>query len=180
MSTQTSLLTVDQFLQLAPPKEGHYELHHGEVVLMPPPKLGHQRIQKRVLHLLEAAAGERMWVTLEMAFRPTPEYEVWQADVGCVAIERYQQTSDHEYIWGAPDLIVEVLSPGNTVDEMNDRQEIALQNGCRSFWLVDPKRRRVSITEGSLTRHYGLSDVIESALLGAPIAVQDIFGNPDR
>jgi len=32
---QTGLLTVDKYLKLPDPKEGHHELHHGEVVVMP-------------------------------------------------------------------------------------------------------------------------------------------------
>jgi hypothetical protein len=46
--SQTGLLTVDEFLKLPEPKEGRLELHHGEVVQIPPPKKGHQRIQNRL------------------------------------------------------------------------------------------------------------------------------------
>jgi Uma2 family endonuclease len=38
MTTKTGLVTVEEFLKLPEPREGHYELHHGEVVLVPPPK----------------------------------------------------------------------------------------------------------------------------------------------
>jgi len=40
------------------------------------------------------------------------------------------------------------------VDEINGKMDICLANGCLSFWVVDPKRSLVSVTEGDLTRQY--------------------------
>jgi len=146
MSVHTGLLTVEEFLKLPEPQEGHLELHHGEVVIMPPPKKGHQKLQDRIQILLKGLAGEKAVVRMEMAFRPTPEHEVWQADVGCVSLERDDATGDDEYLMGSPELVVEVLSPSNTMDEILERQDICLANGCVSFWTVDPKRHTVMVT----------------------------------
>src|SRR5580700_8148501 len=129
---QTGLLTVEEFLKLPKPpkpKEGHIELHHGEVVEMPPPKKGHQRIQNRLQGLLQRLAGDRYVVHMEMAFRPTPEHEIWVADVGCVSRERDEATGDDDYLMGAPEIVIEVLSASNTMDEVLDRQDICLDNG---------------------------------------------------
>jgi Uma2 family endonuclease len=147
MSLQdAALLSVEEFLKLPDPPEGHIELHHGEVVVMPPPKRGHQRIQHRIAMLLKRLVGNPGVVEMEMAFRPTQEYEVWQADVAYVSVERDAATGDDEYLMGAPELVVEVLSPSNTMDEILERQCICLENGCVSFWTVDPKRQIVTVT----------------------------------
>jgi Uma2 family endonuclease len=175
MSVQTGLITVEEFLQLPDPKEGHTELHHGEVVTVPPPKNGHQEKQDRILMLLKRLAGGMYVVRMEMAFRPKPEYEVWQADVGCISLQRHAATPSDDYIMGAPDLVVEVLSPSNTAEEINDRMAICLENGCVSFWVVDQKRQRVSVTEGKQTRHYDLSDAITCSLFHGEIPVREIF-----
>lgn len=143
---QTGLMTVEDFLRLPDPPEGHHELHHGEVVVMPPPKKGHQRIQNRLQRLLQRLVGDRYVVHMEMAFRPTTEHEVWVANVGCVSVARDEATGDEEYVMGAPDLVIEVLSPSNTMDEVLDRQDICLKNGCIAFWTVDPKRKSIMVT----------------------------------
>ena len=114
-------------------------------------------------------------VEVEMAFRPAPEYEVWLADVGLVSSRRDALTKDDEYITGAPELVIEVLSPGNTVDEINDKMNVCLSNGCRSFWTADPKLFRVSVTGGE-ARHYLRTEYITCSLLDAPVLVSDIFG----
>ena len=175
MAATTGLLTVEEFLKLPDPKEGHNELHHGEVVVVPPPKRGHQRVQRRLSHLIETVAGEDYVVEVEMAFQPTPEHEMWVADVGCVSREREEATGDNGYLIGAPELVIEVLSPSNTVDEINDKMSVCMANGCRSFWTVDGKRKQVSVTGGDVTRHYGLSDSIVCSLFQAEIPLGEIF-----
>jgi Uma2 family endonuclease len=45
-------MTFAEFLVLPDPPTGHYELHHGEVVLMPPRKRLHVKIQQALLELL--------------------------------------------------------------------------------------------------------------------------------
>jgi Uma2 family endonuclease len=85
------------------------------------------------------------------------------------------QIPQDAYLMGAPDLVVEVLSPSNTVDEINDKMALCLENGCSSFWVVDPKRKRVSVTEGDVTRHYGPSAQVECAILGASFPVGELF-----
>jgi Uma2 family endonuclease len=146
MSANTALLSVEEFLKLPEPREGRMELHHGEVVVMPPPKRGHQRIQDRITTLLKRQVGNAGVVQMEMAFRPTPEHEVWQADVACVSVERDAATADDEYLMGSPELVVEVWLPSNTMDEILERQGMCLANGCVSFWTVDPKRKVVMVT----------------------------------
>jgi Uma2 family endonuclease len=176
MPVETALVTFEEFLRLQPPRAGHYELHHGEIILITAPKWGHQRIQDRLAALLRSLAGDRAYVTKEMSFRPAPEYEVWVADVGLTLAERADEVGDDEYLMGAPDLAVEVLSPSNTVDEITEKMSICMANGCGSFWIVDPKRKRVSVTEGDVTKHYGASASIWCAWLDADVHVGEIFG----
>jgi Uma2 family endonuclease len=76
---------------------------------------------------------------------------------------------------GAPDLAIEVLSPSNTVDEITEKMSVCMANGCVSFWIVDPRRTRVSVTEGDVTKHYGVSGLIRCSLLEADVRVDEIF-----
>jgi Uma2 family endonuclease len=175
MSVQMGLITVEEFLRLAPPKEGHSELHHGEVVLVPPAKEGHQRIQDRIQMILKRLVGHAGEIRMEMAFRPTPEHNVWVADVGFIRAERAANVGDDEYLTGAPNVVVEVLSPSNTMDEINDKMTICMANGCSSFWVADQKRKRLSVTESDVTRHYGLGASFYCEVVGATIQVSEIF-----
>lgn len=39
---------------------------------------------------------------------------------------------------GAPDLIIEILSPGNTKKEMKEKKEVYEENGVKEYWIVHP------------------------------------------
>jgi len=74
-------MTFAEFEQLPNLKSGHYELHHGEAIEVAQPKHGHVSRQRRLLQLLEPAAGDAGVVWTEMGYRPVPEHEYWVADV---------------------------------------------------------------------------------------------------
>jgi Uma2 family endonuclease len=175
MGPSTELLTVADYLKLPEPQEGHLELHHGEAVIVPPPKWRHQILQDRLAALLKALLNTWGTVLSEMAFRPAPEYEVWRADVGCVRLERAANVGADEYLQGAPDLVIEVLSPRNTADEIDDKRTICMENGCLSFWVVNDKRKIISVTEGNVTKHYGHFAKIACILLPEEISVEHIL-----
>lgn len=46
---------------------------------------------------------------------------------------------------GAPDLVVEILSPGNSRKEMHEKYEVYEENGVREYWLVNPLEKNVII-----------------------------------
>jgi len=147
MATINQLMTVEQFRNL-PEDDGpvYHELRNGEVVEVTRPKSRHMRIQKRLEKLLEPLVGDRGVVVMEMAFRPLPEYELRVADVAYVTNERWSSIDPEDYLQGAPDLVIEVLSASNTASEIFDKEELCLGNGAREFWVVDPVRRTVKVS----------------------------------
>lgn len=113
--TITHLMTVEEYSRLPEESGGfYYELHHGELVKVCRPKPKHYKTQRRLRQLLEAAAGEAGIVDTEMAFSGLPEYELRVADVAFVFKERWEQMAPDVYLQGAPDLVIEVLSPSNS------------------------------------------------------------------
>lgn len=148
-SNQTALLTVEDFVKIPDPPGGRYELHHGELALVPPPTNEHSYIQTQLLLIL-ARICIGWYVTMEFAFRPLPEHEVWRADAGMIPNERLQSSPRKGWISGAPDLVIEVLSSSHTAEEMKDREKTCFRGGCREFWVVDSNVRsiRVSTPDG--------------------------------
>ena len=184
-TVQAAPITFDEFMRIPDPAAGHLELHDGEVVTVPPRTHSHARIQQLLFLLLHPLVWRKGFLNIELPFR-TSGNELWQADLAFVVEER--SDIPDPYLVGAPDWVIEVLSPSNTVSEMNQKIDVCMKNGCRSFWLVDPKRRTVSVTEHRvdavtarsgvyLTSHFTASDsiVLPSPLEGN-IAVDSILG----
>ncbi len=67
-------------------------------------------------------------------------------DVGFVRRERIPVGELTEKFWpGAPDLAVEVISPNDTLYEVDERVEDYLAAGVRLIWIVNPKKRTVTV-----------------------------------
>jgi Uma2 family endonuclease len=146
-STTSKLMTFAEFEQLPDTPQGFpYELRHGELVKMAPPKFEHTEVQWRLRDLLQNAAGELGVTTIEYGFQPLPEYEFRIADVVFLSNARRKATNPKGYFQGAPEIVIEVLSPSNTATEMLDKERLCLENGCKEFWIIDPDLRLLKIS----------------------------------
>ena len=125
MAVTSTLLSVAEFARLPQPDGGvRQELHHGEVVELPPVKKLHTKLQKRLVSLLESAHGLGEYgVDKEFPFRPASEYEVWIADVALFSQAIWAQTPDDDYFGGVPAIVIEVLSPSTRRIDMTEKQE---------------------------------------------------------
>lgn len=177
-ATTSQLMTVEEFRKL-PEDNGpvYHELRHGEVSAVTRPKLRHALMQRSLRRLIEALAEPGSLVDTEVAYRALPEYELRAADVACVSAERFAVADQDDNIQGAPDLVIEVLSPSNTAAEIYDKEKLCLKNGAKEFWVVDPDRVQVKVStpDGrTMTWHSG-QEIPLPLFQGARIAVNDIF-----
>jgi len=137
-------MTFEEFQRIPNPPGHYYELHHGELFKVAFPKLRHGEAQHKLHGLIQEAAGTSGVVRIEMPYRPLPEHEAWGADVAYISTERWDPHAD--YFFGAPDLVIEVLSPSNTLAEMREKRDLCLENGSREFWIVDLDRQQVDVS----------------------------------
>jgi Uma2 family endonuclease len=177
-SLAQSLVTWTEFLRLPErPENGiRYELHDGEVILVPPPRPLHIKLQKRIERLLETVAGERGVVTTEFPYRPVLNLQYWAADVAYVPKQDWDAMPPNDYPIYAPPLIVEVLSPSNTPAKLNRQRIVAMSAGTQEFWGVDAEKRTVQVTDLSATKTYTGGAAIPLAILGGlTLTVDQIF-----
>lgn len=129
------------------------EIIKGKVFKMSPaPNLRHQRVsinltgvfynyfKKYPCHLFAAPFDVRL--TPLKKDKNNKIYTVVQPDL-CVICDS-EKLDEHGCI-GSPDLIIEILSPGNTRKEMKDKFEVYQENGVREYWLVEPNDRAVFV-----------------------------------
>ena len=135
------------------------------------------QVQQVLLDLLSPLMRGHGFLIVEFAFRLGNEYEAWQADIGFVRQDRWD-ADKNEYFVGAPDLVIEVLSKSNTMDEILERQDVCLTNGCVAFWTVDPKRKSIMVTtpdRKTITYNETAVVPLPEGLEGG-IQVGDVFG----
>lgn len=177
-ATTTKLTTVEEFVQLPDPPQGTLELHHGEVIQVPPVKRRHTRLQKRLEILLQAVATSSAIPFVEFPFRTSSDYEFWVADVALVNIEAWEsaEDADLDYFPNAPELVVEVLSPPQDATDLFDKEQTCFKYGCQAFWIVDPKNRQIRVSTPAATMTtYSIGESVPVLGFAGSIDVAAVF-----
>jgi Uma2 family endonuclease len=148
MSTTTQLVTAEELLSL--PDDGfRYELVEGELRRMSPAGHNHGRIAMRLAvplgkFVAENKLGEVYAAETGFKLKSNPD-TVRAPDVSFIRRERVEEIGETEGFWlGAPDLAVEVNSPGDRIGEVEEKVQEWLSAGARSVWVVSPKLRVVT------------------------------------
>lgn len=170
------LMTVEQYRDLPHRDDVIQELHWGQVITLTRPKMKHAKLQSRLVRLLRPRAEHLGVIESEVAFRALPEYDLRGADVAFVSQQRWNTTEDDDNLHGTPELVIEVLSPSNTKQEMREKAALYLSTGAQEFWLVDPKRQTVTVMrQQGGTQVFGMGQPTPLVLFGRELNVSDIF-----
>ncbi len=128
------------------PQDGRrHELIDGEHVVTPSPVRRHQELVVRLTAAMEAYLRDRPIGHLFVAPFDVilSNLDVVEPDLLYVSNERSEIL--REWVYGAPDLVVEILSPGTRkVDEITKRR-LYDRVGVREYWIVDPELDAVKI-----------------------------------
>jgi Uma2 family endonuclease len=157
LSARVRNMTAEELLRV--PDDGRrYELVRGELRTMAPVGHPHGRIAMRIAaqlfqHVEERGLGTVYAAETGFVLGRNPD-TVRAPDAAFVRRERVEEVEETEGYWpGAPDLAVEVVSPGDAYAEVEGKVAEWLRAGARMVIVVDPSNRAVKI-------HRGLTDVV--------------------
>lgn len=143
------LLSLEEFERL--PEEGEYrlELVRGRVVREPRPGARHGWLAGRLHVAVDAHARkhELGLAIIETGFLLNDEPPTVRGpDVAFISASRVPPGDLSLGFWTrAPDLAVEVLSPSNSMADIDEKVREYLTSGGRLVWVVDPIRRSVTV-----------------------------------
>jgi Uma2 family endonuclease len=178
---QPKLLTFDDYARLTPPDSGNYELHNGKIIHMPSPLYSHHRLLQGLVRLLgnyvhDTQIGTFLFAPMDVIFNP---HDTFQPDILFISNERSAIIDGQ--IKGAPDFIVEILSEGNTAQEMSYKKYVFETHGVREYWLVNLKKQTITqyenIEDEFIIRNKIKSDGSLSSIViqGFTLKASDIF-----
>ena len=183
MSTvETKLMTADELLRL--PKDGfHYELVKGELLRMSPTGTKHGEVTMNLaapLHRHVKLNHLGSVYAAETGFKLESNPDTVRApDIAFVRVERIQsQGKAQGYGDGAPDLAVEVMSPGDSKREVAEKTIEYFAGGARMVWVVNPKSKTVAVYRAPLEATILTeNDTLDGGEIipGFQIAVAEIF-----
>src|ERR1019366_2754225 len=132
-------MTYDLY-RLLPEDGKRYELIDGELLMTPAPSPKHQRIVRRLGFQLSSyveanGLGEVFIAPVDVVFE---EHVVVEPDILFVSRERRGMVRE-EAIHGAPDVVVEILSPSSFYHDLRRKMGLYSQFGVQEYWIVDPE-----------------------------------------
>ncbi|MEM9924015.1 MAG: Uma2 family endonuclease [Cyanobacteria bacterium P01_D01_bin.50] len=142
-------LTLEEFLNL-PPGEGDitYEFIEGKAIPKMSPKKFHSKLTRALLNLIGSLCENKGEVCPELAITLTRRGRNWAPtpDLLYISNERLPDDWDEEGACSvAPDLVIEIISPGQTFGQMAGKAQDYLNAGVLRVWVVDSKARSITV-----------------------------------
>ncbi len=125
---------------IAMPDDGkQYELIAGQIFMVPPPSTYHQDIAGFLFSKIDSIVRTKRLG--KVLFAPVNVFadneNVYQPDILFVRQENIG-IIEMDGIHGAPDLVIEILSPSNAYFDLKTKKEVYQCIGVREYWIVDP------------------------------------------
>lgn len=136
---------LDEYLSL--PEGYPAELIGGEIRMVPSPGRKHQELAARMFVKLRSITDKyNLGESLYEFDLHVDEETVVKPDIVFVSKERIEIIKD-EWIDGAPDIVVEILSPSTAVRDTIIKKELYEKLGVKEYWIVDPEGEEVFVFE---------------------------------
>jgi Uma2 family endonuclease len=134
--------------------EGHtrYEILDGQLFVTPTPRLDHQRVAHNLVLLMQplARTHELGEVVGPMTVRIHDEM-VFEPDLIFIRSDRMEIADPDGHVHGAPDLVIEILSPSARSYDRNLKRKKYLESGIPELWLVDVDAKGVEVWRAGAT-----------------------------
>ena len=164
------------------PEDKRYELLDGELIMVASPNIPHQ---SAAMALAISVGGFVKRHNLGSAFfAPTDvilsDTDVVQPDLLFVSRARMHIIA-HNAIHGAPDLVVEILSPSTARRDLTFKRRLYAKHGVKEYWQMNIDERRVTVlslgdNDYEVAAIYGSGEMLTSPILpGFTLAIDEIF-----
>ena len=180
MLKEKTRMTYDDYLAL--PDEKRYELMEGELFMVPAPDFYHQIVSGNIqFYLMDFVKKRNLGVVVDAPVDVvmSPE-DVLQPDILFISREN-RHIITKKNVSGAPDLVIEILSPSTQERDKLVKRDIYSKYGVKEYWIVDPVGKNIEVmTSGS--KGYKLhaiflnDEVLTSPLIeGFSLPLKEVF-----
>jgi Uma2 family endonuclease len=174
-------LTLQEFLNL-PPGEGDttYELVNGQAIPKMSPKKFHSKLTRALLNWIEQWCEGKGEVCPELAITLTRRGRDWVPvpDILYISNERLPANWDEEGACSVPpDLVIEIISPGQTFGQMAAKAKDYLDAKVLRVWVVDSKARSITVFYSDAAPQTYMGDEILTDFLfeGLEFTAEQVF-----
>ena len=164
------------------PEDKRYELLDGELILSEAPTRAHQGSQLNIGSPLHTFVRSNRLGAVYLAPRDVvlSDTDVVQPDLLFISNERLHIDTERA-VHGAPDLVVEILSPSTAERDRTFKRALYAKHGVKEYWLVDTAAKTIAVLLNTgdgfeSVAAYGEGDTLVSPTLpGFSIGLDEVF-----
>jgi Uma2 family endonuclease len=129
------------------PENGlRYQLIEGELHMAPAPNLYHQSISGNLEFILRSylqrePVGVLLHAPVDVFF---DRENIWQPDI-FVVLNARRHILKEKRCEGAPDFVVEILSPNNRELDLHTKKTVYARHGVTEYWIADPRPNKLIV-----------------------------------
>ncbi len=184
MTTRIQPLITVAELDACPDDGNRYELIEGELFVSRAPGIPHQR----VLHNFQMELGSYLKENPVGILVPGTgaifsDYDAVIPDLIFVRSERWAEVTSEQKITSAPDIVVEILSPGseNRRRDLSVKRQLYAKYGVKEYWIADSENQSLLIfhlqeqTLEEIATLRGLDEITSPLLPGFHLKAGAVF-----
>jgi len=170
-------------LRTMPQNGNRYELIGGEVYVTPSPNTKHQRVAGNLYFEIRQfvkgrGLGEVFFAPFDVVFG---DQDVVQPDLLFISRARSAIVTP-SFIHGAPDLVIEVLSPTTAGYDVEIKRQLYASSGVSEIWFADPRSDSIEVLRLEEDGSYGVAGrfagdqvLVSQTLPGLELPLSRIF-----
>lgn len=188
--TQPQMISICEFYKLREDSESRLEYIDGVVYMTPSPSTKHQRISSRLhaklFNFLEGKECEVFHAPFDIELKKAGDQgdqsentKVVIPDLSVICDKT--SLGENKYV-GAPELIIEIISPSNQAHDLVKKLNLYMQYGVKEYWIVNPLLNTVQIYVLNEEGQYHQDDVLKETgiahsvvLKGFSVNLEEVF-----
>lgn len=162
------------------PEGAPYQLIEGNLIMTPAPNPRHQIILGNIVEEIRQFTREKGIVLFSPIDVYLDDENAFQPDLIFIFNER-KEIIKKDGIYGAPDLVIEILSPSTAHYDLKEKFRVYERSGVKEYWIVDPELNSIEVYVNEGTKFSLITKVEKDGeagsllLKGFKLSLEDVF-----
>ena len=119
-----------------------YEMINGKIYMMSRPNMNHITISGNILGIFKNFLKGK---TYKVYSKPDVFFDDENNFIPDIVVLCDKGKKKYKAIYGAPDLVIEILSPSTGVKDLGEKKDVYCKTGVKEYWIVDPESKRIIV-----------------------------------
>lgn len=119
-----------------------YEIINGKIYMMSRPNMNHITISGNIYGILKNFLKGK---TCKAYAEPDVFFDNENNFIPDIVVLCDKTKKKYKGIYGAPDLVIEILSPSTDAKDLGEKKDVYCKTGVKEYWIVDPQSKKVTV-----------------------------------